>query len=185
MRRASPQRDLCSSTQHLVSVSLLCGSGKNAAWRPASITFPHADAVFAMAGLLLEGKPDFEAIRQHARDEFSQRALSLVTVPSQATLRQRIDQLAGNCEAILREESGEMVGRHAPEIFPGLDDWIPLDVSPFDNSGTKKSRCESKEEWLLDVQGFGTGRNRVLERRYGLARRIASGVGACGVWFSR
>jgi hypothetical protein len=41
---------------------------------------------------------------------------------------------------IVREESAMMIKHHAPAITPCIDDIVPLDidVSPFDNSGTKK-----------------------------------------------
>ena len=104
------------------------------------LAVPHSDAVFAMIGLLVKGKPDFEAIREHRDDPFFRRALSLRKLPSEATFRQRIDQLAGHCESILRAESADMLARHAPEVSACYGDWVALDVdvSPFDNSGTKK-----------------------------------------------
>ena len=93
-----------------------------------------------MIGLLCLGKPDFEAIEAFREDEFFRQALGLKKVPSEGTLRQRLDELEHRCDAILREESAAMVARHAPKLTPCYEDWVALDIdpSPFDNSGTKK-----------------------------------------------
>jgi hypothetical protein len=100
----------------------------------------HADVLTAMIGLLCLGKPDFEAIEAFREDEFFRRALGLKKVPSEGTLRQRLDELEHRCDAILREESAAMVARHAPKLTPCYEDWVALDIdpSPFNNSGTKK-----------------------------------------------
>ena len=100
----------------------------------------HGDVVAAMIGLLCLGKPDFDAIEAFREDEFFRQALGLAKVASEGTLRQRIEQLADACEKILREESADMVARHAPKLTPCHEDWVALDldVSPWDNSGTKK-----------------------------------------------
>ena len=100
----------------------------------------HGDVVAAMIGLLCLGKPDFDAIEAFREDEFFRQALGLAKVASEGTLRQRIEQLADACEKILREESADMIARHAPKLTPCHEDWVALDldVSPWDNSGTKK-----------------------------------------------
>jgi hypothetical protein len=66
--------------------------------------------------------------------------LGLKKVPSEGTLRQRLDELEHRCDAMLREESAAMVARQAPKLTPCHEDWLALDIdpSPFDNSGTKK-----------------------------------------------
>lgn len=100
----------------------------------------HGDVVAAMIGLLCLGKPDFEAIEAFREDEFFRQALGLAKVASEGTLRQRIEELGDRCEKILREESAAMIARHAPKLTPCYEDWLALDldVSPWDNSGTKK-----------------------------------------------
>ena len=96
----------------------------------------HGDVVTAMIGLLCLGKPDFQAIEAFREDEFFRQALGLEKVPSEGTLRQRLDELGYRCETILREEAAAMIARHAPPLTPCYEDWIALDldVSPFDNS---------------------------------------------------
>ena len=100
----------------------------------------HGDVVTAMIGLLCLGKPDFEDIEAFREDEFFRRALGLKKIPSEGTLRQRLDDLEHRCDAILREESAAMVARHAPKLTPCHEEWVALDIdpAPFDNSGTKK-----------------------------------------------
>ena len=100
----------------------------------------HGDVLTAMIGLLCLGKPDFEAVEAFREDEFFRHALGLKKIPSEGTLRQRLDELEHRCDAILREESAAMVARHAPKLTPCYEDWVALDIdpSPFNNSGTKK-----------------------------------------------
>jgi hypothetical protein len=113
----------------------------------------HGDNVLSMIGLLCMGKSDFEAINafEAESDEFFRMALGLGRVPSEPTLRQRLDALGAHDAAtttstearvrtVLLEESAEMVRRHAPKLTACFKDWIPLDsdVSPFDNSHTRK-----------------------------------------------
>ncbi|MGQ9650866.1 MAG: hypothetical protein ACUVXJ_12205 [Phycisphaerae bacterium] len=113
----------------------------------------HGDNVLAMIGLLCMGKSDFEAINafEAESDEFFRRAMGIKTVPSEPTLRQRLGLLGAydaasatlidsRVRTILLEESAQMVRRHAPKLTACFEDWIPLDVdvSPFDNSGTRK-----------------------------------------------
>ena len=107
----------------------------------------HGDVVSAMVGLLTLGKPDFEAIETFRDDPFFGLALGLDQVPSSATLRQRLNQLRDLCGRVIREESADLVGRHAPVLTPcyrvddgRVGDWVPLDidVSAFDNSKTHK-----------------------------------------------
>jgi len=100
----------------------------------------HGEVVTAAIGLLCLGKSDYTDIEAFRGDEFFRRALGLSRVPSEETLRQRLDQLGTRCQAILHEESAALVKRHARKLTCCYGDWVPLDidVSPFDNSGTKK-----------------------------------------------
>lgn len=100
----------------------------------------HGEVVTAGIGLLCLGKSDFTDIEAFRGDEFFRRSLGLRKVPSEATLRQRLDILKDRCDTILREESAAMIKRHVRKLTPCYGQWVPLDidVSPFDNSGTKK-----------------------------------------------
>jgi hypothetical protein len=101
---------------------------------------PHGDVLLAMIGLLCLGKSDYADIEAYRQEEFFRRALGLKKPPSEETLRQRMDQLGTMPIATLHEESARMIAKHAPVLTPCHGEWIPLDidVSPFDNSGTKK-----------------------------------------------
>ena len=61
-------------------------------------------------------------------------------MPSSPTLRQRLDSAKSTFNGIIRVESARLVGRFAPAITPchGNLVAVDIDVSPFDNSETKK-----------------------------------------------
>ncbi len=101
---------------------------------------PHGDVLSAMIGLLCLGKSDYADIEAYRQEEFFRRAMGLQRVPSEETLRQRMDQLGTTAIDMLHEESAGLIARHAPALSACHRDWIPLDidVSPLDNSGTKK-----------------------------------------------
>ncbi|MCL6444974.1 MAG: IS1380 family transposase [Alicyclobacillus sp.] len=107
------------------------------------------DVAYSYIGLLCQGKTDFDHIEAFREDEFFTLALQVDDVPSSPTLRQRLDRAAGKSgwEAILLEESAGLlraldVPLRPIELGEGSNArrYIPLDidVSPFDNSGTKK-----------------------------------------------
>jgi len=115
-------------------------------------TISHGEVGLSMLGLLCLARPDFTAIEDEEPAELLQLGFGLNTLPSEERLRQRLDQMGASClsEAltILRQSSSTMVGSSAPKITPCFAHgkgkkkrrWIALDidVSPFDNSNTKK-----------------------------------------------
>jgi hypothetical protein len=100
----------------------------------------HGDVVTAALGLLCLGKSDFTDIEPFRKDEFFRMSLGLKAIPSEATLRQRLDAMQDACGPILREESAQLIRKHVRKLTPCHGAWLPLDidVSPFDNSGSKK-----------------------------------------------
>ncbi len=104
----------------------------------------HGDVAASYIGLLCQGKNDFDHIEAHREDDFFRRAMGVRAAPSSPTLRQRLDEAAGRAgwEEIVREESARLLARHAhpTAVAVGGRALIPLDidVSPWDNSGTKK-----------------------------------------------
>jgi len=100
----------------------------------------HGEVATAMIGLICLGKPDFDAIEAFRDDPFFLQSLELDSVPSSPTLRQRLDSMKGAFNDIILEESAGVVGRLAPAITPchGKLVAVDIDVSPFDNSKTKK-----------------------------------------------
>jgi len=160
---------------------------------------PHGDVLVAMLGLLCLGKSDYADIESYRQEDFFRRALGLKQLPSEETLRQRMDQLGATPLSILHEESARLVARHAPALTPCHGDWIPLDidVSPFDNSGTKKEGVAWTYKKLdgyalnfayLGVEGYlihcelrpgnqhcQEGTPEFLDRTIELARQISNG----------
>jgi len=160
---------------------------------------PHGDLLTAMIGLLCLGKSDYADIEAYRQEEFFRRAMGLKKLPSEETLRQRMDQLGTTPIAILHEESARMIARHAPGLTACHADWIPLDVdvSPFDNSGTKKEGVAwtykkldgyapnfaylSMEGYLIHCelrpgnQHCQDGTPEFLERAIKLARQVTKG----------
>ena len=100
----------------------------------------HGDVLLSMIGLLCLGKSDYADIETYRQEQFFRRALGLAKLPSEETLRQRMDELGTLPIAALHEESAGLLARHASALTPCHGEWLPLDVdvSPFDNSGTKK-----------------------------------------------
>jgi len=106
-------------------------------------TISHADIIFSMAGLLCLGKSDYDAIEPFREDDFFTHSLGLEHCPASPTLRQRLDLANEKFDAIIKEESAFMIKNTARQITPIATEKGPLlpldiDVSPFDNSKTKK-----------------------------------------------
>lgn len=110
----------------------------------------NGDIIHSYIGLLSQGKNDFEFIEAFREDSFFSLALDIQDVPSSATLRQRLDQIAKTdaWKSIILEESVKVLQGFDATITPLFitnekqEDVqiVPLDidVSPFDNSKTKK-----------------------------------------------
>jgi len=106
--------------------------------------FPHSDVLFSMMGLLSIGKPDFDAIEIfRSKQDFFTKALKISGCPSSPTIRQRIDLIGHAADDIIKEESALLIRSKAPSVSAietSAGKFVPLDidVSPFDNSKTKK-----------------------------------------------
>ncbi|WP_243293181.1 IS1380 family transposase [Bacillus sp. FJAT-47783] len=105
------------------------------------------DVMTSYIGILSQMKNDFEDIEPFRDDPFFCRALGVQSVPSSATLRQRLDQTAkvGGWKSIILEESVLLLQQFDSPVTPIIlkdkkTKYVPLDidVSPFDNSNTKK-----------------------------------------------
>ena len=106
---------------------------------------PHGDIAAAYLGLLCQGKSDFDSIEPFREEPFFAMALGLEQTPSSPTLRQRLDMAAKNYKwrQIILEESVNLIKNAGAPITPITlknKQYVPLDidVSPFDNSKTKK-----------------------------------------------
>ena len=104
----------------------------------------HGDILSSMVGLICVGKPDYSAIEYYRQDPFFfTQSLGVQKCPSQSTLRERIDLIGTSANEMIKRASVEMIREKAPAISPiqtSAGSFIPLDmdVSPFDNSKTKK-----------------------------------------------
>lgn len=103
----------------------------------------HSDIVKSMVGLLCPGKPDYDAIEAFREVPFFRHSLGIGQCPASPTLRQRLDVVDGAFDRIIKEESARLIHHTAPDIgtvSTGKGERVPLDVdvSPFDNSKTKK-----------------------------------------------
>jgi hypothetical protein len=104
----------------------------------------HSDILKTIVGLFSLGKNDYADVTPFCNDKFFCDSLELSAVPSEETLRQRLDDIAQDQEvpAVIQLSNVELL-----EKVPcfGTEksthgEYIPLDidVSPLDNSGSKK-----------------------------------------------
>jgi len=112
----------------------------NASAFARSDAIPHADILKSYVGLLCLGKSDFEAITGLRGDDFFAESLGLDLVPSEGTLRQRMDAHASVFLPVVQDASIDFLLRIEARITPLTMGMVPMDVdvTPFDNSGTKK-----------------------------------------------
>lgn len=105
--------------------------------RPA---MPHGEVLPSMIGLLCLSKSDYAAIEPFRGESFFARSLGLSRLPSEETLRQRMDQLGAAPLTIPQEEMAALLRDNAPALASCHRGRVPLDVdvSPWDNSSTKK-----------------------------------------------
>jgi len=109
----------------------------------------HGEIGMAYIGLLCQGKNDFDHIEPYREDNFFALALNIKDTPSSPTLRQRLNMAAYDSQwkEIILEESIKLIKNSSAPLTPiylgssGTQrQYLPLDidVSPFDNSKTKK-----------------------------------------------
>jgi len=112
---------------------------------PLSHGISHADVIFSFCALLAQGKSDFVAIEQHREDDFFREALGLKQVPSEATLRQRMDDHATEFLQVVSWAIVEFLMKAEVPMTFLSSGHIAVDIDGFamDNSGTKKE-CVSR-----------------------------------------
>lgn len=100
----------------------------------------HSDLISSYLGLLSLGKNDFEAINPMQGNDFYQKALNLTTLPTVDRLRQRMDERAVDYLPLTDKASIDFLASTQATLTPLPMGHIPLDadVTPMDNSGTKK-----------------------------------------------
>ena len=91
--------------------------------------------------LLCMGKPDFDYVRELQNDAaYYQNALHVNGFPSSATLRQRMDEIGSNLRTMLLGFNVDLLRKNGAAPTALSNGMIPLDidVTPMDNSDTKK-----------------------------------------------
>lgn len=102
----------------------------------------NGDILPTYIGMLCMGKPQYGAVHEMDDDpEFYKYALGITrAVPSEETLRQRMDGIGSSMREKILSENVEMLRPNG--IVPGRlpSGYVPvdIDVTPFDNSKTKK-----------------------------------------------
>ena len=100
----------------------------------------HADVVESYLGLLCVGKNDFEAINTIDSELFYTQSLGIKALPSEATLRQRMDRCAVEYLPVIEKASDDFLKSIRPDLKPLYTGHVPLDadVTIMDNSGSSK-----------------------------------------------
>lgn len=100
-----------------------------------------SDVIYSYCAMLAEGKSDFVAIEQHRKgDVHFRESLGIKSVPSEPTLRLRMDERAAQFLAPASWASIEFLERIKAPITALATGHVPLDIDGFvmDNSGSKK-----------------------------------------------
>lgn len=100
------------------------------------------DVAKSMIGLLCLGKPDFDAIGEYRDEPFFTRSLGLGRLPSPETLRQRIACWPDKTCEVWRNFNIRQLRRNKKYLTEKIHGHryaaVDVDVSPMDNSDTKK-----------------------------------------------
>jgi hypothetical protein len=102
----------------------------------------NGDILLSYIGLLCQGKTDFEAVEEMRDDpDFYKDALGIKrAIPSTETLRQRMDEIGSSLRKNILQANVAMFRNHqvTPSELPSGYVPVDIDVTPFDNSKTKK-----------------------------------------------
>lgn len=103
--------------------------------------YKDSDILKSMLIGILCGSPDFEAIHETDDDqEFYCNAFHMRHIPSEATMRQRMDEIGDSKRESLRLANVELFKRYGIEPTPLDNGYVPvdIDVSPFIDEKCKK-----------------------------------------------
>ena len=103
---------------------------------------PDYDIIKTCIALICFGKTNFDDVEQYRNDRYFKKALKIKTVPSAPTIRQRLETYDEEMWSALRQISIELVKDFFIDetIEVGGKQYIVIesDVTPFDNSDSKK-----------------------------------------------
>ncbi len=107
---------------------------------PVKAGVANSDIVRSHVGLLVQGKSDVDAIENFRGDAFYKQTLGLTQLPSNPTLRQRMDARAGEMFDFAAPAIETLLAGQRPDYGVLPCGWLPLDVDTFamDNGGTSK-----------------------------------------------
>jgi len=136
----------------------------------------NGDICLSYIGLLCQGKTSFESIREMEDDpEYYKLALGITrSLPSAETLRLRMDEIGSSIKSDILQANVEMFNSYNIKLSPLDNGYVPvdIDVSPFDNSKTKKegvSRTYKGYDGYAPIMAYGGTEGFLLnnELRYG------------------
>lgn len=108
---------------------------------PATKEYKNSDILKAMLIGIFHGDPDFESIHETDDDpEYYCNAMHMRQMPSEATMRQRMDEIGTDLKDILREINVDLLTHYGIEPSPLESGYVPIDidVSPFINEKCNK-----------------------------------------------
>jgi hypothetical protein len=120
---------------------------------PSNDVISHADVIKSYCGLLSQAKSDFVAIEQKRIDDFFRESLGNSHVPSESTMRQRMDDRAGAFLPVLSWASIELLQKLEVPVTPIDTGHVTVDIDSFamDNSDSKK---ENSSRTYRQFDGF-------------------------------
>ena len=102
----------------------------------------NGDILLTYIGMLCQGKPQYEAVREMMDDpDYYKYALGIAyAIPSAETLRQRFDMIGESLRGDILQANIDMLREMKIEPAALENGYVPvdIDVTPFDNSKTKK-----------------------------------------------
>jgi len=109
---------------------------------PSGDAISHADCIKSYCGLLAQGKSDFVAIEQFRADDFFRESLGNKHVPSEGTMRQRMDEHAEAFLPVVSWASIELLQKVQVPLTSIETGHVTVDIDSFamDNSDSKKEK---------------------------------------------
>ena len=104
----------------------------------------NGDILLTYIGMLCMGNPEFQAVHEMDDDrDFYKTALGIAyNIPSEETLRQRMDVIGSSLREYILKENVELLRTNGIVPSKLSNGFVPvdIDVTPFDNSKTRKER---------------------------------------------
>jgi len=139
---------------------------------------PHSDVLLSYMGLLCIGKNDCDAIENVRDDNFYASALNIDTIPSAATLRQRMDSRAVEFLPLVDSACVNFLDSVGAKVTALPMGHVPLDadVTPMDNSRTKK---QGVSRTYKGVDGYAPMMGYIGAEGYCVAAELREGKQHC------